>query len=608
MLVILVFGGVNFNTWAGNKFEVKLNNPPRHFTTFSRYVWYAFLYTMLIEFVYVVILVTPGLSVVISKHFGIHMEKVADGDPTGSNFPLWLLIFLVSIVPNTPGLRRADQWVRTKLHQKAFIPAEADALVNQFIMHPDRFSSESSSADLVLDNIRKDIPDTSDIKQADNRLEHLWFKTSYLLRKINEWKERREIVQYYNICEPILKKCKDEYNELRFDIRSFFSDQNQVDENSLKTEIEYLEEKKQGIRKRLNMLLTELYRLICCGVLATQKTRQGRVDAFGHFGLKPNIRECPPIYLDIVISCAFLTAFVTFAATLAFHFGSDLIPSMGIVISYSMIHLFLQGASIIVAVIFYRWLSRKEGRKERRETATVVYGPVTDISIGALTGYLTGTAIIMMYVTIFGETDSNGLWNQFKYIWPWPMIPATTSGFIIYYLYSLDVVRKRLAEGMIQGGALGVVAVLAYIIFADLRGVELNLQFLLYCLIVCTLAGFAIGWTFPEEYRRRKKDSLDHPDRREHPRVSVFSKATLRVQGQEYSCHTINLSIDGAKLPMEIPQEVGADVRLDLSEVGEIGGKIQRKGPGETCLQLFAAEDLKKRLANFIGMFSPAMA
>jgi hypothetical protein len=65
------------------------------------------------------------------------------------------------------------------------------------------------------------------------------------------------------------------------------------------------------------------------------------------------------------------------------------------------------------------------------------------------------------------------------------------------------------------------------------------------------------------------------------------------------------LSLDGARLPTEIPVAVGTGVSLKLNDVGEISGVIKRKEAGMTCLQLFADGDIKKRLASYIGLLSP---
>jgi len=609
MVIIPFFAWFNFNTWAGNNFEVTLNNPPRHFTTFLRYTWYALLYAMIIEFVYIIILVTPGLFNVIIKQSGVTPYVDPATTTFQRDFPLWLLVFLISIVPNTPGLRKVEQWIRTKLHHKAFIPAEAEALVNQFIMHPARFESDPDSTRLVMEAISDDIPYTHDVMRPDKRLRHRWFKMSYLYKQINGWKEKREIIQFYSLCEPILKDCKKEYEDLQLDVRSYYMSKQQLGKNASENELKHLDVKKADINKKLDLLLKKAYKVISCGVLATQKTHKGRIDAFRNFGLNPDIIEGPQVYVDIILSCVFLTTAITFLTTYFFHLmDPKIIKDMPTVISWTVIMLFLQGTSIMAAVFLYRRLSMKDRLGGDRGKATFVIGPRTDISIGAATGYLTGLAILMMYVVIFDPKEFKGLINLIGRVWPWAFIPATTSGFVIYYLYSLDVSRKRIAEGLIQGGCMGVVAILAYIISMGLQRMGIDRVFLSYCVLVCGLTGFAVGWTFPEEYRRRKKADVKSYDRRIQPRISVINTGTLLVGKKAYPCQTVDVSMEGARLSTVTPDEVGTNVLLNLNDIGAIKGVIKRKEEEKTYLQFISTNEIRKLLENYINPYSASLA
>lgn len=608
MVVILFFSWFHFNTWAGKNFEEVLSNPPRHYTTFSRYIWYTFLYTMVIEFTYIIFLVIPGVFDVITGSYNLKLGI----DPTDPgfqrNFPLWLLILLISILPNTPGLRNVELWLRTTLHRQAFIPAEAEALVNQFIIHPARFESDSDNTALVMEAIHDDIPVTHDVARPDKRLRHRWFKMSYLYSKINEWKEKKEIIQFYSFCEPKLKNCDKEYKALQLDIRSYFTSKQQLGDGISPSQLEYLDIKKTDINKKLDLLLKDTYQLICCGVLATQKTHQGRMDTFRYFGLKPDFTEGPHVYVDIILSCVFISTFLTFTATYIFHsIDPSIIKTMSQVISWTFLMLFLQGASIMVAVFVYRRLSLKNRLGGEHENAAFVCGPLTDMSIGAATGYLTGFAILLMYATIFSSNDSKNLMDLAKRIWPWPMIQATTSGFIIYYLYSLDVVRKRLTEGLIQGGCMAITAILAYIISAGLRGQAINSFFFSYCALVCCLTGFTIGWIFPEEYRRRKKADINRCNRRLNPRICVYSSGTMQIGDDKYPCQTVDLSMEGAKLSTTIPEGIGTNVLLNLTDIGAINGVIKRKEEKKIYLQFFQTDEIRKRLEAYISLYSASL-
>lgn len=603
MAIIPIYAWFNFNTWAGEKFEVVMNNPPRHFTTFSRYVWYAFLYTMIVEMVYILFLVAPGLIEVVTKAFDLAIKVDATNTGAEGNYPLYLLVTLIVLAPNTPGLRKAERWIRLKLHRQAFIPAEAEALMNQFMMHPARFEPDTKTTERVMAAIGEDIPETRNITRPDKRLGHRWFKMSYLYIQLNGSKEDPKFLQFFDLCGPTPKNCEKEYEKLQLDIRSYYTSKKQIGEHPSQRDKKYLEDKKEDISARLDKLLEKAFRLISCGVLATQKTHHGRIDAFRYFGLNPDFSEGPQIYVDIILTCVFLSTLVTFVATYVFHrIAPEVITNMTTVVSWTVIMIFLMGTSIIGAVFLYRRLSIKRRAGLSAGNSTFVFGPRTDISIGAAAGYLTGFAIIMLYILKFSAGDMNSPVKMALRIWPWPMIPATTAGFIIYYLYSLSIDRKRLAEGSIQGAAMGAVAALAYIISSGLRGVDVHLSFLAYCSMVCCLVGFVIGWTFPEEYRRRRNRDKARNNRRHNPRIALAAEGTMIVGDQKITCQTVNLSMDGAEIAMNCPHEVGTDVLFDIHNVGAIEAVVKRKEGEKTFLQLFPTDEIAGRLASYLGI------
>ena len=611
MAIIPIYSWFTFNTWAGEKFEVVMNNPPRHFTTFSRYVWYAFLYVMVVELVYILLLIVPGLVEVLINTFDLPITVDQNQTGQNGNYPLYLLVALIVVVPNTPGLRRAERWLRQKLHVQAFIPAEAEALMNQFMMHPARFEPDTETTKKVMDVIGQDIPQAQNIARPDRRLRHRWFKMSYLYLQLNGSKQDPKFLQFFDLCGPIPKNCEKEYEKLQIDIRSYYITKQQIGENPSERDKKYLEDKKEDISARLDRLLEKAFRLIACGVLATQKTHQGRIDAFRYFGLNPDFSEGPQVYVDIILGCVFLTTMLTFATTYAFHLiAPETIKDMTTVISWTVIMIFLMGTSIISAVFLYRRLSIRRRTGLPNGNSTFVFGQRTDISIGAAVGYLAGFAIIMFYILNFSPNDIESPTTMALKIWPWPMIPATTAGFIIYYLYSLGVHRRRLAEGLIQGAAMGVMAALSYAISSGLQGNPINLLFLAYCSMVCSLTGFAIGWTFPEEYRRRRNSDKARNNRRHQPRIALSTKGTLIVGDQKIPCETINMSIDGAKLATDCPKEVGTDVLFNIRDIGTIRAVVKRKEDEKTFLQLFPNEKIACRLASYLGIegFAPAPA
>lgn len=300
------------------------------------------------------------------------------------------------------------------------------------------------------------------------------------------------------------------------------------------------------------------------------------------------------------------TTIATFVATYLFSLlPSSIISGMSTIISWTVVMLFLQGASILSAVLVYREIAKRRTAKSTSSGSVVVLGPRTDITIGALTGYLVGTLIIYLYIKVFA-TDSSTV--RYANLWPWPMITAGTAGFVVYYLISLEVARKRHAEGLIQGIIMAGVGALAYIIFAGLRETEINTFFLAYCAVVCGLVSFAIGWTFPEEYRRRKKQDTRGRERRRYPRISQVSPIKILADRQEYVGQTQNLSMVGVKLSIQVPQEVGTNIQLELSDISLVDGVITRKDDTGISLELFPKEEIKQRLSDFLDLDTPSPA
>lgn len=84
---------------------------------------------------------------------------------------------------------------------------------------------------------------------------------------------------------------------------------------------------------------------------------------------------------------------------------------------------------------------------------------------------------------------------------PWPLTPAITAGFVVYYLAALSAERNRLRDALRQGlltGAIGLVSCLwAFDNLAD------KLASMVYVTTTCLFIGGAIGYLFPWAYRKR---------------------------------------------------------------------------------------------------------
>ena len=117
----------------------------------------------------------------------------------------------------------------------------------------------------------------------------------------------------------MLEKTVEEYDSLHQEIHAYLAMKRRAEAKGIKKMVEDLDDRKQGDGQRLDLQLRDVFTLICCGVLATQKTDQGRRELFKHFGLEPDAVLRPPVYVDIILKCVSLIALSTLIVSLVYH-------------------------------------------------------------------------------------------------------------------------------------------------------------------------------------------------------------------------------------------------------------------------------------------------
>jgi len=129
-LFIALVSKIRFNFWTP-KNTGRYSYPPRNFTTWSRFVRSSFLYVLINEIVYFFILISPGTIMFIDKYLGGgHLEpETLKG--MGEYSVLWSIFMLTGVLPNFPLLNKWEHSLREMLHDFAFIPSEAKAVISQ---------------------------------------------------------------------------------------------------------------------------------------------------------------------------------------------------------------------------------------------------------------------------------------------------------------------------------------------------------------------------------------------------------------------------------------------------------------------------------------------
>lgn len=611
-LILFFYAWNRFNTWP----EVKQKkgsppqppnppNPPRHYTTFLRYSWYAFLYIAAIEMIFLAIVATPGLFDVLAVQAEV-FEQVPQ-----ENLPLWILIFLTIIMPKTPGLCEMERILLEKLHESALIPSGAQRYINDFNFNPARFKvDEEKLPKELLNEIQKEVLSTDDLLRPDRRLKHRWFKLRYLCHQISLWKAWPQIANYVYRGGAVFNICEQRLNELRREITSYYNRRShalvegQIMDAEKNAEKECLDRIRNELENNVDAMLYQAFQFICCGTLATEKTESGRTNTFAFFGLHPNDTNVPPIFVDIIISCVAAVSVITFLATYYYHLAFDAPTPAAVkkVFSWTLVMLLLQGSSITVAILLYR---RIAGRSigSSSENSVFVAGRVTHIFGGIILGYLPGLLIILVYSLLAAE-EKTGIMDTALRIWPWPLIPAATSGFIIFHLATLDKKVNRIQETVIQSVTMACVAALAYLLYSSLQGNEIDGRFMLYVTTLYLFAGGTIGAIFPAEYRKRKRSTPPAVDRRMDRRCSLVDQAVVTVTGKEYDCQTLDLSLKGAKIDLTAALEKEKHVTLNIPGLGVIlRAAVKNQDQSSTSLTFVSPEErVVQRLRQYLGI------
>lgn len=605
IIVLGLFYFNNFNTWTGKEDHFIKSSPPRHFTTWARYISYAILYTLIIESTYFLILVIPEIFKIFAEHLGISLLSNLSDEDFNKYLPVWVLVFYIGILPNTPGLRELELSLRYRLHKRAFIPAEARALVQQFGENPAFFRPDTAEAQKMFENISDVIGSNQSVIRPDNRLEHKWFKLAFLRNKIEKWQGQRVISRFFQTCIKEYQLSQVDFNRLKADLKKYNSKAALTDGETLSPyQIELTERFKLDINREIDKLLMRTYEIICCGILATERMHDKRLKTFKWFGLYPDFKPGIPVFIDIILKSALAVCTVTFIITVVYlskysTVGLDANKAL----SWSVIFTLMVGFCIFGAVLLYRVLSRKSRFGGDNNAGMILIGPLVHRAIATGMGYIIALVVLLIW-TSFASAES--FYVRLAKIWPWPLIPATTSGFAVYYLSSLKVFRSRWVEGFLQGITTGAAALLACVLAIQDFSNFSTKAFAAYTVLVSGMAGYSIGFIFPQEYRRRVSNFYTGPERRNHSRIALRADSNIIIDNEKYACEIENLSLGGAKLSTGLSKDEGASAILELSGVGQLNGYISRKTADFSCIQFSLNEAMKNSLKNYISTYASA--
>lgn len=100
---------------------------------------------------------------------------------------------------------------------------------------------------------------------------------------------------------------------------------------------------------------------------------------------------------------------------------------------WSFVFLLMQGFSILGAVLLDRRLSRSRRLGNVERGGGLVVGALGKAALAFVVGYAIGLATVWLAAQIF-VLSAMTVAAVLARVWPWALIPAMTSGAIVYYL------------------------------------------------------------------------------------------------------------------------------------------------------------------------------
>ena len=644
-----------FNSWTQSEKAFGKENPPRQYTTKSRYVAYAILYALTMAACYLLLLGFPNLLKLVEQLYNSKaLGELISDTVQNRDYPLVLLIVLIGLLTTIRPLAQAESRLRRWFHRQAFTPTQAVALILQLQDTPERFHPEDHEQTVILEDLSDYLPKEARPAEPSYSIWHKWFKLLYLRHKITLWQQNPEISQFNLDFGKAYQEGNDLFTSLKSEIKYYarrVRQQEQQGSANNEKEQEFIEQERISLDRLKNKLIQEIdhlleaaYRYICCGILSTKGSQAARNEQFKFFGLEPKVDDRMPFVADSILGAMFFVFVVTSLMTIVDSYISTDDIQMLRAFSTGLLHTFMQGSCIFVAMFLFNrygkagWL-QNIGEQERYRA--VIVGPMLRGLIGAAGGYLIALPILVVWINSISRLRARyTFYEAFTNFWYWPIPIAVTAYFIICYLVRIraefEMSKKRTGsppkkpgflakcrqdtwcEGLIQAIVQGLSAFAVCQLYYNFYPEAYNHgQFTFYVVTTLTLTGWCIGRIFPKEYHHilaihqkeaqgemplySDMDRIDRLKNRRNGRRCSLNQPITLMADKEYQLETPVLSISGAGLPIDLKQEIGTNLRVKIPDIGAVLGTIVRKTPGFTYLHFVLTEMEQAGLRGFLA-------
>jgi len=622
-LFIGVFSRVRFNRWTDKNIG-KYDYSPRNFTTWTRFIRSLSVYVILGELTYFSILISPGAFVFVTKYLGGSSMEYETLKEMGQYSVLWSILLITGVLPNFPFVNKLEQKIRETLHDYAFIPAEAKAVISQLDVNCTAFKPDKKIVERVLDDFGQTEFSEEDFMIIKNTIAHKWCKLSYLKNRLQDWITFPKINRFFGLSIETFEQFLTSYESLQADIVSYYEYHNIEKPDLDRKYKKYLAASKKYINCEIHALLKQAYSLISIGVLGTEKLPSGRKNAFEFFGLRPYLPDSIIIDWDtnlksivaVSIAAVFPTLFYYFSLSRVAQNGpGNIIPkSSSEALFWALAAILMHGLTIIGVVMFNLWKNVVlAGDYNRRiKVGFGKYNQFAGRILAGLIGYVVGLFVMIGMTLIQYHAAIESIAEMIVVQWQgyalWPIIPFVTGYFIQNYLdHSAQPKRSAWKQGFLQGGFSALVAGTIAVIRLDNKYLE-YWYFVVFCFLISLCIGAGIGFVFPQGYRKRsKKAEAPAENRRTDERFEIAQPVMLMVDKSKFACNMLQVSLGGAKLDRKINYPLGSKAQIEIPKLGKLNAFIVRKAKKNTFINFpYLDGNTKENFASYLDDIDPA--
>jgi hypothetical protein len=598
--LIAIYCRIRFNRWTDKNIG-KYSYCPRNYTTWTRFMRSLSIYVFLTELVYFALVISPGAFVFINKNMGGNPIEHEALKEMGEYGVLWAILLLTGVLPNFPWINKLEQKFRETLHDYAFIPAEAKAVISQLEVNLKAFDPDPKHIETVKNNFDLDDFSNEDFTAVKNGIAHKWCKLSYLRQRLQDWNTYPKINRFFAMSNETYEQLLKGYDSIKIDINNY-NDCKGVDVQGVDTKYKkYLKAAENYINTEIDRLLKMAYSLISIGVLGTELLPAGRKDRFRYFGLRPCLTEGPIIDWDTNLKSLLAIIITATVPTLFYYFAmmqttSGKLPSFvpkdsWEALFWALIGIAMHSSTVIAVVLFNLW--RKtifrggDFKKMQRDSKNTNHFAVSMVAgfIGYCIGFFSMVAIMILQYYVVAKKDGFNVMGQLGGFALWSILPFVTGYFIQYYL---DTPKKSLPSkwrmSIKQGTITAAIAGLIALIVLD-ANIGRGWHFIVFCTLTSFCVGSGIGYMFPKGYHRKVEASAKPEDeRRKKIRYEVSQPATLIVANKNYACNIVEISLSGVKLDRKITCPVGTHAQINVPRLGKLNAIVVRMEKKKTML------------------------